>query len=344
MTAKVWAAVCFAVFGLPVSQGVYAQDVAQPMAAAPSPQPRAASKPPTAAVQQELLKSAQEKLSGDEAAIRQGLGALASLGGEAASQAVVTRLRRGLPPQLIEVAIDALVQLRRPSAGPALLELLQHRRMQLRVKAMAALAALEVRSAQSALLYALDDPSGEVREAAVLALSRVGQPRALPALFTAAERGVPGAWQAIGRIASPADLKALVARAPHGDPALIRPALDALLERTNLPLDGKLRAVQLVQGLGSAGARACLVEWLAALPADAQPRMRTALLQAVQRIDREHPELKTAAVARATPTDNQPGVGVTTTTLHSRGALPGPAPLTPPRAKSELASGTAVTP
>ena len=97
--------------------------------------------------------------------------------------------------------------LHRPSAGPALLELTQHRRTQVRTKAMAALAALEVRSAQSALLYALDDPSGEVRSAAVSALARVGDGRALSALLTAAERGVPGAWQASAQLARPNSMR-----------------------------------------------------------------------------------------------------------------------------------------
>jgi HEAT repeat protein len=251
--------------------------------------------PPAASaakVREEVLRTAEAKLeSGDEPAIRQALASLGDLGGDAAAHAVVARLRRGLPPQLIEAAIDTLVLLNRPSLAPPLLELTQHRRTQIRVKAMQALAALKMKSAQSALLYALDDPSSEVRGAAVEALAAVGNSRALPALYTAAERDVPGAWQAIGTIATPADVKGLVARAQTKDVVQIRPALDALLARTNLPLDAKLRMVQQVRSLGSPSARACLVEWLAASKTAGDPRLRKALLDSVARFDKEHPQL-----------------------------------------------------
>ena len=251
--------------------------------------------PPAASdakVREEVLRTAEAKLAtGDEPAIRQALASLGDLGGDAAAHAVVARLRRGLPPQLIEAAIDTLVLLNRPSLAPPLLELTQHRRIQIRIKAMQALAALRMKSAQSALLYALDDPSSEVRGAAVEALAAVGNSRALPALYTAAERDVPGAWQAIGSIATPADVKGLVARAQTKDVVQIRPALDALLARTNLPLDAKLKLLQQVTSLGSPSARACLVEWLAAYKAEGDPRLRKALLDSVARFDKQHPQL-----------------------------------------------------
>ena len=254
--------------------------------------------PPTASakVRDEVLRTAEAKLAtGDEPAIRQALHSLGELGGDAAAHAVVARLRRGLPPQLIEAAIDTLVLLNRPSLAPPLLELTQHRRIQIRIKAMQALAALKMKSAQSALLYALDDPSSEVRTAAVEALSAVGNSRALPALYTAAERDVPGAWRAIGSIATPADVKGLVARSQKVELLQIRPALDALLARTDLPVDAKLRMIQHVASLGSPGARACLVEWLAANKTDGHPRVRKALLDSVARLDKEHPQLMATA-------------------------------------------------
>jgi hypothetical protein len=128
----------------------------------------------------------------------------------------------------------------------------------------------------------------------------------LPALLAAADRGVPGAWEVVGKLATPADLKPIVERAREGDLSAIRPALDAMLRRANWPLEGKLRAVQLVQGLGSGSARSCLVDWLAAETTSAQPRLRQALLQAVQRIDREHPDLKTRDVANVAPPQPEP--------------------------------------
>ncbi|HKP64469.1 MAG TPA: HEAT repeat domain-containing protein [Polyangiales bacterium] len=245
------------------------------------------------AVRAEILKTAQAKLqNGDEAAVRQAFSSLVELGGDEAAQAVVTRLHRGLPPQLIEAAIDTLVLLNRPSLAPPLLELTQHRRIQVRIKAMQALAILKVKSAQSALLYALDDPSSEVRSAAVEALASVGNARALPALYTSAERGVPGAWQAIGQIASPADFKSLMARAQKDDVMMVRPALDALMLRANVPLDAKLKLVQQVGALGSPSARAALVEWNAAYKAEGHPRLRQSLADGLIKFDREHPQPK----------------------------------------------------
>lgn len=241
-----------------------------------------------------LIASAKQALeSADPSQVREALETLAgSAGGENVANAVVARLRRGLPPQLIEQAIDTLVLLDKPSAGPALLELTQHRRMQIRVKAIAALAALHVRNAQSALLYALDDPSGEVRSSAVHALAQIGNTRALPALLTAAERGVPGAWQAGAQLVPAGSAKQFFERASKADVVELRAALDTLLARQNLPLEVKLRTVAWVRERGTVAARACLLDWLAALPVKAQPSMRTALLKAVEDIDHDHPELK----------------------------------------------------
>ena len=258
-------------------------------------------------VRDEVQRTAETKLqTGDEAAIRQAFNTLGELGTDAAAQAVVARLRRGLPPQLIEAAIDTLVLLNRPSLAPPLLELTQHRRIQIRIKAMQALSALRMKSAEAALLYALDDPSADVRVAAVEALATVGGARALPALYTAAERDVPGAWRAVGNIASPSDLKSLLARAEQSDVSRIRPALDVLLARENLPIDAKVRLVQSITGLGSPSARACLLEWLAAYKTDGHPRLRKQLFDSIVKLDRENPQLKMAVPAPAPPAPGAP--------------------------------------
>ena len=292
-------------FGASTTLGQAAQSAPEVKAAAvaPAAKPAAAGKAAAsgaAGAQSESLAIAQERLqSGDDATVRAALNSLMQLGGEPAAQLVGARLRRGLPPLLIEAAVDALVLLDRASAGPVLLELTQHRRMQVRVKVMQALAALRVRSAQAALLYALDDPNTEVRGAAVDALASVGNARALPALFTAADRGVPGAWVAIGTIASPADFKALFSHAHAADVAAMRPALDTLMGRSNLPVEAKLRVAQLVQGLGSSGARECLADWSEHLPADAAPRLRQGLAQFVKTFVEKSDSGHAAAVASA---------------------------------------------
>ena len=65
-----------------------------------------------ASARDEQLKAAEARLAdGDEAAVKQALGSLAELGGDPAARAIATRLHRGLPPQMIGPAIDALVLL-----------------------------------------------------------------------------------------------------------------------------------------------------------------------------------------------------------------------------------------
>lgn len=256
----------------------------------------------SAKVQNEVLQTAQAKLQqGDEAAIRQAFTALAELGNDAAAEALVARLRRGLPPQLIEAAIDTLVLLNRPAVGAALLELTQHRRTQIRIKAIEAIGALRQKSAQAALLYALDDPSSEVRSAAVESLAVVGNNRALPALFAAAERDVPGAWRAIGNLAGPNDWKGLLGRAIQSDVMMIRPALDAYVARKDIPLEVRVRAVQQLAALDSPSARACVADWLAAYPSDGPARLRQVLSDSLAKLDRDHPgEFRDMKMAKST--------------------------------------------
>jgi hypothetical protein len=290
-------------------------------------------------VRDEQLRTATAKLQGDEASIRQGFSTLSELGGDAAAEAVVARLRRGLPPQLIEAAIDDLVLLNRPVVGAALLELTQHRRIQIRIKAMQALGALRQRSAQAPLLYALDDPSSEVRSAAVGALAAVGNARALPALLTAAERDVPGAWQAIGSLASANDVKTVLKHAQDGDVMPIRPALDAMLSRKDLPLEARVRVVQQVASLGSPSARVWISDRMANGGADEPARLKQALTDGLAKLEREHPIEKTIAtniiVAPAKAADPKAAKGAA--------GLPAPRPNAESRAAALTAPAPAVS-
>ena len=271
----------------------YAQPPAgTPPAATAAPAPAAApaapgKKPATsAAARAEALQIAHDKLErADDASVQQGLASLATLGGEPAAQLVIARVRRGLPPQLYEAAIDTLVLLGRPSAATALLELALHARAAIRERALAALGALHVRSAQSALLFALDDPSPQVRVAAVSALGAVGDTRALPALYVAADRGIDGALEAAGKILRPNDLKGLLARARDADVSAIKPALSAIMARKDFPSEGKLHIVQELSKLASPSARTLLVTWLDAYKVAGPANLRKALFDGIKHID-----------------------------------------------------------
>lgn len=271
----------------------------------------------------EQLRTAAAKLDGgEEASIRQALTTLADLGGDASARVVTARLQRGLPPQLIEAAIDTLVLLNRPASGAALLELTQHRRSHIRSRAIQALGALRQQSAQAALLYALDDPSPEVRGAAVEALGAVGNARAVPALIAAAERGMPGAWRAIGRVVGPADVKLVLQHALEGDVGPIRPALDALIARTDWSIGARARLLQQLSELGTPSVRKCLSDYRAS-DALATPRLQQAITDALARLDREHPPEQMLA--------NRP---VVDPKAPKEGPLPPPAlRLEPPKAR-----------
>jgi hypothetical protein len=251
-----------------------------------------------------VQREAEQALLGhDPEGIRQGLETLGKLGGTQAATAIAARLHRGLPPQLVEPAIAALVSLNKPSAGPVLLELTLHRTARIRQQALAALGALKLQSAQPVLLRELDDPSPDVRAAAVEALSKAGNAKAVPGLLHAADKGVPHAIEAIGAIAGPQDLRLLLERSAPGDLAPVKPALQAMLERADFPLQGKLTLIQEVGKLPWPNARVCLVEWLEAWKKAGDPRLRQALFSAIKRIDQAaKSELATAEPGAATRT------------------------------------------
>jgi HEAT repeat protein len=263
------------------------------------------------------LHTAEAKLGSDDpAAVRQAIDTLAQLGGEPAATAIAARLRRGLPPQLIEHAIDALARIGKPSAGPVLIELTLHRRPQVRKRAVDGIGALKVRSAQSVLLYALDDPSADVREAAVQALGVTGTARALPALFEAAERGLPSALAAVGRIAGARDVKAVMAHAKDGDITRIKPALQIMLERSDLPVQAKVAIVRELATLGSGSARNHLVQWLDSWKTTGDPRLRQALFDAIKRLDGAEVAATTRAKAAAAPAAARPEVAAVNSAPH----------------------------
>jgi HEAT repeat protein len=301
-------------------QAQAAPNAAQPTPAAARVTPPAAAPaatrgaPPAPA---SALHAAEAKLASDDpAAVRHAIDALAQLGGEPAATAIATRLRRGLPPQLIEHAIDALARIGKPSAGPVLIELTLHRRPQVRKRAVDGIGALKVRSAQSVLLYALDDPSADVREAAVQALGVTGTARALPALFEAAERGLPSALAAVGRIAGARDVKAVMAHAKNGDVTRIKPALQIMLERSDFPVQAKVAVVRELATLGSGSARNHLVQWLDSWKTTGDPRLRQALFDAIKRLDGIDEAATTRAKAAPAPAGTRPEVASVNAAPH----------------------------
>jgi HEAT repeat protein len=209
--------------------------------------------------------------------IQRALLGLRELSGRAAAEGIVARLRLGLPPQLTELSLDVVAALNQPLAVPVLSELTLHRRWQIRAKALTALAALRVRSSVSVLLYALDDPSAEVRSAAARGLGVIGDPRATPALNAALARGVDGALEGLAGLATSQQVPAILERAKTAL-AANEPALSVLITRENLPVVTKLKVIGFVQAHDAEGeAQRVLLLWRDKLKQKGDLRLLAAL-------------------------------------------------------------------
>lgn len=241
---------------------------AQPAA---STQAAASEKPITPAERANMMRAAEAKLLGqDVEGVEQALAQLALLGGADAAKMLSARVSRGLPPQLIEPAVSALLATGQPSVAKVLLELTAHRRWQVREAAFAALGQLGAKTAQPALLAALDDPSAEVRASAANALATVGDARALPALTLAMERGVEGAALALGQRGSSKEADLLLGRAKKGDLAAVETGLHAMLMRANLPVPLKIKIVNSLVQIQSPAIGEVLTIWAQSFTGDAR--------------------------------------------------------------------------
>jgi len=118
-----------------------------------------------------LATAVQHLEATDPAEVRGAIEALGILGDARAAEPIAARIRRGLPPELLDAAIDALTVLGRPEAGPVLFELASHRRPAVRLKAVLAIAATRPRGADRALTAALADSDPAVRGAAASGLA-----------------------------------------------------------------------------------------------------------------------------------------------------------------------------
>jgi HEAT repeat protein len=221
-----------------------------------------AAAPPTARSAADQIKDGEKKLASEDLeTVRAGFALLAEVGGPRAATVALARVRQGLPPQLLQGAIDSLIALKQPSALPVLLELSLHRRWQVREQALTALATLRARSAQSTILYALDDPSEEVRSAAARALGDVGDARALPSLRLAFERGVKGAGESLAKLGTSKDVDLVLARAKDGDFSGVSAALGVALVRRDLPALTKRSIVKAASEASSESAKLALRSW-----------------------------------------------------------------------------------
>lgn len=187
------------------------------------------------------------------------------------------RIRQGLPAVLLDVAIDTLQLLGDPASAPLLVDLGEHRRPEVRKRAIEALSQLRGESAERALTEALGDQHADVRAAAATGLGELGAADSFDALFAAQERGVPGSAAALGQIARPAQIERLLTLVGSAPLDVVAPLSEALFARKDLAEAEKLKLSQKLSELGTEEARALRDELLAKLPREASPRLRKAL-------------------------------------------------------------------
>jgi hypothetical protein len=199
---------------------------------------------------------------------------------------VIERVRAGLKPELLLVAIDSLAAQDDARSAELLAQLTRHRRASVRARAALALASLKAEVSEPALVRALSDSEEEVRDAAADGLALMGAKRSLPALFQAFDRGVGKAGSAIGQLVEPAALVRVTSYFGRVSFVGLAPVLDALFARRNLGDDVKLGLLQNIAKQNNADARGYLEGLGEKLPSDASGNLRRTITETVARMPR----------------------------------------------------------
>jgi hypothetical protein len=238
--------------------------------------------PPSAGVQAELAQAQQLLDSDSREEIETGIQSLGLLGIEHAVEPLAARIRRGLPSDLLELAVTTLMAIGQPNAGPVLYELTWHRRAEVRKRVVEAIAATKPAGAEAELLRMLSDEDARVRSAAAV---EVGTGHAVERLFLALDRGNAEASVAIGRLVAPAAVEKLVhylGRIPFHQ---MGPALTGVIERRDVPDAKKIELIARLEELGTAEVKSHLSSLLAASGESLTPAVNRAVARAVQQID-----------------------------------------------------------
>jgi HEAT repeat protein len=194
------------------------------------------------------------------------------------------RIRAGLPPDLLEVAMDSVLLLGHPSAEDLFATLARHRRASVRKKALQALVTLRSPGANAVLSQGLSDDAAEVREAAAEGLGELGAAASADRLFLAFDHNVMNAGKALGRVVKDDQVPRLLAYFGRVPLTTLTPVLDALLTRRDLSEATKLSVISALTELATAEARGYLEGLSQRLPGDTPVRVRRAIDEAVSRI------------------------------------------------------------
>ncbi len=213
--------------------------------------------------------------------IRLGLETAVAVGGAPAAMAIAARIRRGLPAEVLDSAVDSLAALGRREAGPVLFELLNHRHASVRARAAEAIVASNAPGSDRALVAALSDGDPQVRSAAALGLGRLGARASVDELFLALERGVLEAATSLGQLVNPEGVDRLLGFLGRVPLDALTPGFDELFARANLPDRSKLAVIGRLEGLATPEVKSYLSTTAEVLPEGA---LRHAAQAAADRI------------------------------------------------------------
>ncbi|MCU0662218.1 MAG: HEAT repeat domain-containing protein [Myxococcota bacterium] len=194
----------------------------------------------------------------DAASVRQGIDKAAKAKTPKAAKALADRIRRGLAPELLLPAFDALLAIGGPNAQQGTSLLVRHRSAPIRAKATSALVKLKAKGAAETLTFLLDDEDKSVREAAAKGLSDLGPESAMPKLLAAASLGDAAAADVVAAKASHKQLPAVASRLEYPLEGPWATCLEKLLIRKDWPVKAQVSLADKLLHSGTSGATALL--------------------------------------------------------------------------------------
>ncbi|AKT36266.1 HEAT repeat domain-containing protein [Chondromyces crocatus] len=234
------------------------------------------------------IASLQRKLASTDAAdVDSALLDAQSAGPSAAALApsVEELLRRGATPPLMTAAVKTLGALGQVTSSAVIRPYVRHRVPSVRHEAARALASTKGPDALAALRDALRSGDPVLRGLAASGLGQLGSRDALPELFLALDRDVPGSAAAIGLLCDPPACRKLLAKMGSISFDTLTSGLErCLLRPTALPEPVLLEIVERVRNLATPHARRFLVDVDARWPSAASSRIKAALEAAIAAI------------------------------------------------------------
>ncbi len=206
-------------------------------------------------------------------------------GGQALVPAIVKRLERGLPKDLLKKALETLAALENPAAADVAEQYLAHRDADVRIAAVNCLGAVKGPIAVRGLRTALGDLDPRVHALAATHLGALKAPEAIPDLVIALDKGVNEAAASIGMLCDAKSCDELLERLASRPFDVISSGIQQVVARANVPDEVKLKFVHAVQRLQTRKARDFLQDLRNAWPKGGSKTVEKSLDDAIKSLE-----------------------------------------------------------